>query len=642
MRSNTFFLRGITFSLALALTACGGTGLSSSQTTNSAPSGAGTGTTGTATGAPTSSTILALSASTYSASAAAGSATLTINRSGSSSGTASVSYSTANGTASAGTDYTATSGSLQWASGDSSAKRISIPITGSAGGKKFSVNLTTASGAALGNPRTATIAVAAAGSTSGGTISLGTSTYSTSPGSVTIQVGRAGSTSGAASVAYSTANGSAVAGTDYTATSGTLQWQAGDGASKSFSIPIASGNGGRSFTVNLAKVTGAALGTPSVATVTILAPSSGSASLSIRVQGDHFIDANGQPLQLRGVNVSGLEFTAVQGWSPTDPWGGMSPNWNAIKAWDANVVRLPLNEASWLGYTCVDGTGATRNPDPGHNYQSTVKKAVADATAAGLYVIVDLHWTAPSNFCPLAQNPMADADNSINFWTSVANSFKGYPNVVFELFNEPYLFYLTSGETEWGVLMQGGTMNQYVTGDGSAWTKNYTWKVAGMQQMLDTIRATGATNVVLAGGVSWSQDLSQWAANKPKDPLNQLAAVWHAYPNSGTVGDAQAALPKFGSIGYTWTDSVLSAGYPVLITEFGDHDAPGTVGAPFVSKLLPWADSRGVSYLGWTWDSWGDSNNVLIKDSSGTPTDGYGVYTKAHYLCVGGGSSVCP
>jgi hypothetical protein len=327
-------------------------------------------------------------------------------------------------------------------------------------------------------------------------------------------------------------------------------------------------------------------------------------------------------------NVSGLEFVAVQGWDAADPWGGGAPNFGAIKTWKSNTVRLPLNEASWLGYTCVDGTGASRNPDPGGNYKATVQKAVSEATAAGLYVILDLHWTAPKNFCPLAQNPMADTDNSLSFWTSIATTFKRFPNVLFEMFNEPYLYWITGSETDWAVLMQGGTETQYVTGNGAAYTANYTWHVAGMQQML-------------IAGVTWAQDLSHWVANAPKDPLKQIAAVWHAYPDSGTVGDPKAALPKFGSVAYTYTQSVITAGYPVLITEFGDHNVAGTLSSPFVSNLLPWADAHGASYTGWSWNAWGDHDNILIKDDTGTPSDGYGVYTKAHYLCAITGSSNC-
>jgi hypothetical protein len=365
----------------------------------------------------------------------------------------------------------------------------------------------------------------------------------------------------------------------------------------------------------------------------------------VKVAGNHLVDGAGATLQLRGVNVSGLEFIPVQGWSPSNPWGGQTgdptPNWNTIKTWKVNSVRIPLNEASWLGYQCADATGATRDPDPGHNYQATVKAAVADATAAGLYVILDLHWTAPGNFCPLAQNPMADADHSLNFWTSLAGTFKAYPNVLFELFNEPFFYWLGTGADAWTVLRDGGTFTQYVTGSSSQYTTSYTWHSAGMQQMLDAVRATGAANVVLVGAPTWSQDLSQWVAYKPTDPLNQIAAVWHAYPDSGVVGSSGASIPKLGTDAYTWGSNVLSAGIPLVLTETGDHNAAGTVGAPFVSKVLPWADRMGASYLGWTWDVWGNGDNVLIKDKAGTPTDGYGVYFQQHLVCVANGTGTC-
>jgi endoglucanase len=365
----------------------------------------------------------------------------------------------------------------------------------------------------------------------------------------------------------------------------------------------------------------------------------------VKVSGKNLVDSAGKTLQLRGVNLSGLEFVAVQGWSAANPWGAQTgdatPNWNAIKTWKVNSVRLPLNEASWLGYQCTDSTGKTRDPDPGDNYQATVKSAVKEATEAGLYVIVDLHWTAPGTFCPLAQNPIADMDHSIDFWKSVATTFKDYPNVMFELFNEPFFFWMTSGATPWKVLRDGGTFTKYVTGNSSKYTADYTWKSAGMQQMLDAVRLTGATNVVLVGAPSWSQDLSQWTSYQPTDPLNQLAAVWHAYPESGEVGSAGASVPKFGTEAYSWSESVLNAGIPLVITETGDHNADGTVGAPFVSKVLPWADKVGASYLGWTWDVWQNHDNVLIKDKAGTPTDGYGAYFKQHLLCLGNGTASC-
>jgi hypothetical protein len=61
-----------------------------------------------------------------------------------------------------------------------------------------------------------------------------------------------------------------------------------------------------------------------------------------------------------------------------------------------------------------------------------------------------------------------------------------------------------------------------------------------------------------------------------------------------------------------------------------------------VANLLPWADQRGLSYFGWTWDTWGAVDAVLIQDAAGTPTPGFGAYTKQHYLCKAAGTANCP
>jgi hypothetical protein len=45
---------------------------------------------------------------------------------------------------------------------------------------------------------------------------------------------------------------------------------------------------------------------------------------------------------------------------------------------------------------------------------------------------------------------------------------------------------------------------------------------------------------------------------------------------------------------------------------------------------MDWADLHGVSYLGWTWDTWNcRSGPALITSYAGTPT-GYGAGFEAH------------
>src|SRR5579871_4635594 len=104
-------------------------------------------TTGSGTTTTTSAT-LQLSSPTYSVSQTAGTLTVSVNRTAGSTGAVSTKYATANSSAVAGTDYTAVSGTLSWASGETSAKSFSVPVSNSkpfTGTKAFNVALSTPS-----------------------------------------------------------------------------------------------------------------------------------------------------------------------------------------------------------------------------------------------------------------------------------------------------------------------------------------------------------------------------------------------------------------------------------------------------------------------------------------------------------------
>ncbi|HEX8618752.1 MAG TPA: Calx-beta domain-containing protein [Thermoanaerobaculia bacterium] len=107
-----------------------------------------------------------------------------------------------------------------------------------------------------------------------GTLSLSAATYSVAEngGSVTITVNRTGSTTGEVSVDYATSSGSAQTPSDYTAASGTLTWANGDGAAKTFAIPIVDDTifeGAETVTITLTGFTGGASVGTSSATLTI-------------------------------------------------------------------------------------------------------------------------------------------------------------------------------------------------------------------------------------------------------------------------------------------------------------------------------------------------------------------------------------
>jgi formylglycine-generating enzyme required for sulfatase activity len=110
---------------------------------------------------------------------------------------------------------------------------------------------------------------------SGGTLQFESATYSVAEGEdqIRIYVSRTDGSSGAVSVDYATSDGTALAGSDYTAASGTLSWADGDTEGKYVDVAIiddAVSEEAKVFTVTLSNVSGGELGSRSQATVTIL------------------------------------------------------------------------------------------------------------------------------------------------------------------------------------------------------------------------------------------------------------------------------------------------------------------------------------------------------------------------------------
>lgn len=239
--------------------------------------------TGAALGTPASATVSILDKSntvqfnpaTLSASEAAGAAVLTVSRSGSTAGTVSVNYATANGTALTGSDYLASSGTLTWNDGDGADKTISVPVINDSlteAAETFTVTLSNPVGALLGTAKTATVTIADGDSAIQFSVASASVAESAVSGNITLLVTRTGTSTGAASATYSSADGTATAGSDYTATSGTINWGAGDATAKPITVPILNDSaveGSETFKVNLTSAVGATLGANKAVTVTI-------------------------------------------------------------------------------------------------------------------------------------------------------------------------------------------------------------------------------------------------------------------------------------------------------------------------------------------------------------------------------------
>jgi hypothetical protein len=235
--------------------------------------------------------------------------------------------------------------------------------------------------------------------------------------------------------------------------------------------------------------------------------------LGIEVAGNQLLStATGAPLRLLGVDRSGAEYMCTNGGDrtvfdgPTDP-----ASIEAIRAWHVNAVRVPLNEDCWLG---IDGAVPALS---GPAYRAAVERYVAALNAAGIYVILDLHWAAPGTILATEQWPMADADHAPAFWRSVAATFADDRAVIFDLFNEPFV-------TSWSCWLDG-CATTFADGAGH----RVTYRTAGMQALVDAVRSGGARNPIMLGGLGYAADESGWSAHEPADPDHQLIASFHTY-----------------------------------------------------------------------------------------------------------------
>ncbi|WP_328874908.1 cellulase family glycosylhydrolase [Streptomyces sp. NBC_00287] len=340
-------------------------------------------------------------------------------------------------------------------------------------------------------------------------------------------------------------------------------------------------------------------------------PDPGAGPPALHVSGNKLVDADGTTRRLLGVNRSGGEFMCVQGRGIFDgPVDDASVE--AIADWNANTVRIPLNEECWLGLDNIDARYR------GSAYIEAVEDLVARVKAHGMTPMLELHWswgqyTGNSAGCSdvhaSCQKPMPNMQYTPAFWTSVANTFKDDPSVVFDLFNEPYPDRATTTTTQaWQCWRDGGTC----PGIG--------YEVAGMQDLIDAVRSTGAENVILAGGLAYSNDLSQWLTYRPTDPTGNLAAAWHVYNFNSCVNES------------CWNSTLapVAAQVPLVAGEIGEN----TCGHSFIDQVMKWFDDRGLSYLGWTWNTWDcNSGPALITSYDGTPTS-YGIGLRDHLRTV--------
>jgi len=213
--------------------------------------------------------------------------------------------------------------------------------------------------------------------------------------------------------------------------------------------------------------------------------------------------------------------------------------------WDVDVIRLAMYTDELDGY-CVG------DEDNKKKLLEVIDRGVKAATEVGLYVIIDWHILADSN-------PLINLEEAKKFFDYVAEKYKAYGNVFYEICNEPNV------KCDWEDI------------------KKYA------QEIIPIIRKHDEYAVILVGTPKWSQEV-----DKPQaDPItidNNLMYVLHFYADTHR-----------DSLRKTFTEAA-EANLPLFISEFGCCDASGDGDNNFeeAGKWLELADKYDVSYLIWS------------------------------------------
>jgi hypothetical protein len=226
--------------------------------------------------------------------------------------------------------------------------------------------------------------------------------------------------------------------------------------------------------------------------------------------------------------------------------------------------------------------------------------------AHGMYAEVSLMWAAPGTQQALEHPPILDQDHSPAALKAIANAFKDDPDTFIGLQSEPH-------DITWACWRNGG----------ASCSVGYT--ALGMQDALDAVRSTGATNVVTASGIDYSNNLSQWLANKPTDPLDQLMAEAHIYGGNSCV-----TTTCFNN-----QLAPVAAQVPLHFGETGETYDGGTCNSTTnIQRFLTWADAHGVGYEAWQWNPWGTCLD-LVSDPDGTVAgNAYAQYVHDHLAAL--------
>ena len=292
----------------------------------------------------------------------------------------------------------------------------------------------------------------------------------------------------------------------------------------------------------------------------------------ISVEGNKFVDENGERVIFRGVNISDPDKIKKNGhWS--------KKHFEVIKEWGANIVRIPVHPVAWR----------QRGKE---EYFKLLDDAVTWASELKLYLIID--WHSIGNLrTGLFQHPMyqTSMQETCSFFRSVAFRYANVPTIAFyEIFNEPTRYNGQLGEITW---KQWKEMNE---------------------EIIRIIFSHDKKVIPLVAGFSWGYYLTE-VKDDPID-IEGIGYVSHPYPQKVSPPYEQKWERDFGFV---------ADKYPLFATEFGfmSADEPGShfpvmSDETYGKALINYFKKKGISWTPWNFDP--DWPPQLISDWNYTPT----------------------
>ena len=271
----------------------------------------------------------------------------------------------------------------------------------------------------------------------------------------------------------------------------------------------------------------------------------------LSVKNGQLVDKNGKGYQLRGMSTHGLT------------WFPEFVNESAFKTlrddWNTNVVRLAMYVDEWGNGQCYMGNKS--------GSLELLEKGVDICIKLDMYVIIDWHVLNPGD-------PSKYTNEAKSFFETVSKRYAKYPNVIYEICNEP------NGGASWS-----GNIKPYA------------------EKIIPVIRKNAPNSVIIVGTPTWSQEI-----DKPlSDPLSYKNVMYAFHFYAATHAGLRSNV-----------ENCVAQGLPVFVSEFGTCDASGGGANDFneTQKWLSYFDKQGISYCNWSICNKDETCSVLRPGTS--------------------------